>query len=372
MKSLQDLIIRARQIDKIPPSSVNAYLDKKEQLLDQVNRAIAAHPEFGSFLGENSFELLENNHRNHVSFMAEIFAQNDFESLARALPWVYRAYHNQGVDYAYFPAELNAWSTAIRQLINPDYAKPLIQVYEWVLAQHELTIAIAESETQLNVSVEARFKPNQQEFMGALKARDMKQCLSISQQALKLGASLQDIFNHVIYPSMVEVGLQWESGEISVAEEHQATSIVNSVISALYLEADFPMKQTATAVVSAAPSERHEMGAWMTAACLELDGWKVTYLGSDIPAEEVAMTTIKVRADLLALSIAMPFNIPSAREVIRAVRADPLGRNIKVMVGGQVFLQFPGLVSSLDADACLSNCLEAVDWANKLIGRSDS
>ncbi|MCG7941625.1 MAG: hypothetical protein JAY61_00820, partial [Candidatus Thiodiazotropha taylori] len=79
MKSLQDLIIRARQIDKIPPSSVNAYLDKKEQLLDQVNRAIAAHPEFGSFLGENSFELLENNHRNHVSFMAEIFAQNDFE-----------------------------------------------------------------------------------------------------------------------------------------------------------------------------------------------------------------------------------------------------------------------------------------------------
>ncbi|MCG7971167.1 MAG: cobalamin B12-binding domain-containing protein, partial [Candidatus Thiodiazotropha taylori] len=78
------------------------------------------------------------------------------------------------------------------------------------------------------------------------------------------------------------------------------------------------------------------------------------------------------RADLLALSIAMPFNIPSAREVIRAVRADPLGRNIKVMVGGQVFLQFPGLVSSLDADACLSNCLEAVDWANKLIGRSDS
>ena len=366
MEKLEKLLNSAKALEKVPQGAINSYLTNKSKMLDSVNQVILKHPNLPDFLGDNTFDLLSVNHRNHVSFMAEIFTQNDFESLAKAIPWVYRAYHNQGVSYDYFKAELTAWINAISSYIESEHQSSLISIYQWMLNNHQLSIELSGLENDVGTTAKHHLDPIYKEFSGALTLNDHQQCLSICHQALKLDIKLPDIFNYIIYPSMVDVGIQWEAGEISVAQEHQATAIVNRIIARLYYDTHFPDSLSGRAVVSAAPSEKHEMGAWMLSACLELDGWEVKYLGSDLPVQEIISTTLDGHTDLLALSIAMPFNLDSARRVIKTVKSDDKGKNIKIIVGGQVFNRFPHIADNMDVDKVLSNCWEAVEWAKSI------
>ncbi len=366
MDDLKTWIAEARALEHLPEASVEAYVRNKDSLLSRVNRTIQHHPEIDKFLGSNNYQILEINHRNHVSFMAEMFRLNDFENMVRTLPWVYRAYHNQGIDYGYFLAELEAWMLAICKTIDSEKAAPILKVYDWILSHHDTLVELSQQENSPDMVVGADYKPLFQVFLDSMMASDHRHCLDICRQAREMGMGLPHVFHDIVYPAMVEVGLQWEHGDIDVAKEHEATAVANSVLSALYYDEDLPETKIGTAVVSAAPSERHEMGAWMTSICLELDGWNVVYLGSDLPMEDIVAAVFDNKADLLALSVAMPFNLDSVRKLIHRLKSAGNPHGTKIMVGGQVFNRYPNLEKTVDVDRCLSSCIEAVEWARSI------
>ena len=46
--------------------------------------------------------------------------------------------------------------------------------------------------------------------------------------------SLSDFYLKVVQPAMYEIGSLWQTGEISVAEEHLATSLMNRLMASTY------------------------------------------------------------------------------------------------------------------------------------------
>jgi methanogenic corrinoid protein MtbC1 len=128
------------------------------------------------------------------------------------------------------------------------------------------------------------------EIVDATLRTDVAGLGNLVEQALSL-PSLHDAFFEVLAPALIDVGTRWEAGELTVAQEHLATSTVRAAMQRLLADARADVR--GVAVLACAPGEQHEIGLLMFAVLLRADGWQVAYLGADTPvvdAVELART----------------------------------------------------------------------------------
>ncbi len=332
----------------------------------EVTRRIAAHPRYAELLGDNPPTLFADNHRHHAMFMDEVFQDRQFELLAVTLPWVYHAYHAHGVHYDYFQIELGFWRDAVAAALPAEAAAEINAVYDWMLAEHPAVIALAERRSLIKPGISPTLADSYSAFSDALLASDDARLLALCRGLRDGGMTLPVLLQEIVAPAMQQVGLLWEEAKISVADEHQATAIVNRVLASLYYDQPFPDGKRGRALVAATVNEFHELGAWMVATCLEMDGWDVSYLGANVPADALVQKARDTRPAIVGLSASMPFNLRALRSAVSAIKAEL--PDAKVMVGGQVFQFLPKLGDGLGADACLRDCDDAVTWARNNAG----
>ena len=114
-----------------------------------------------------------------------------------------------------------------------------------------------------------------------------------------------ELVTQVMIPLIHEVGERWHNGQISTAHEHLASGSITRVLSWVLQET--ATNGTSPTMVVATPSgERHELGAMMAAATAAMEGWRVVYLGADLPVEDIATASKDVRASAVALSVVYP------------------------------------------------------------------
>jgi methanogenic corrinoid protein MtbC1 len=163
-----------------------------------------------------------------------------------------------------------------------------------------------------------------------------------------------------------ELGREWLAGRLSVAEEHAATAVTQTVMSRLHpwvLGADRGGKVLVAACVG---DEMHELGIRMVADFFEMGGWNAHYLGADVPTAAIVSYVAEVEADLVALSATIAFHVERSAEVVSALRADPKTRAVKVIVGGYPFNRSKGLWSRIGADGCAHDATAAFRLGERL------
>ena len=142
----------------------------------------------------------------------------------------------------------------------------------------------------------------------------------------------------VVAPVMNEVGDRWERGELRIAHEHACSTVMRGLLFSLMRL--YPSSDARRRVVVATPaSEDHELGALMVAMLAAMHGWGVLYLGTDLPAEEIAYAVTNTGADLLMLSITNLDPETSERELAAIERAVPA--RVKILAGGQAAKALP-------------------------------
>lgn len=136
----------------------------------------------------------------------------------------------------------------------------------------------------------------------------------------------------VIAPLFRRIGDGWHAGELTIAQEHMATGVAQPIIARV--RGSFPVPAGAPSLVVATPAgERHEIGALLAAGAAALEGWRVTYLGADLPALEIAKAARLAGARMVALSTIYPGTVEALISELRALRA-ALPADIEIMVGG--------------------------------------
>lgn len=135
----------------------------------------------------------------------------------------------------------------------------------------------------------------------------------------------------VAAPFMHTLGELWERGELSPAYEHAASEVMRRLMHEM-LGMLPPPEGAPRLVVATLSGQRHEIGALFAASTAALAGWRVTYLGSDLPAPDIARVAVDIGARAIALSIttASP-GLPDELSLLRK-RAGPA---IRILVGGQ-------------------------------------
>ena len=172
-------------------------------------------------------------------------------------------------------------------------------------------------------------------YLEALLARDVGVARAVIEAALGEGLEVAEIYLGILQPALYEVGRWWAIGDFSVADEHSATAVTQSVLGMLGPRMRTAPKDGRLAVVSGSPEERHALGVQMVADFLEGDGWEVLNLGASTPAADLARLADAERADVVGLSTSTPAGLPGAAEAVAELRA--LDPRPLVVLGGQLW-----------------------------------
>ncbi len=141
------------------------------------------------------------------------------------------------------------------------------------------------------------------------------------------------LIEDAIIPLVYKVGELWHSGEIRVANEHLASSAIRGFLYNL-LES-YSLNDSAPVLVSGTPrGQEHELGALVAGVVAASSGWRVVYLGANLPAEEIGAVASHLNARVVALSIVYPNDDPGLPRELRKVKQS-LPRGVSIIAGGR-------------------------------------
>ncbi len=116
---------------------------------------------------------------------------------------------------------------------------------------------------------------------------------------------LRRLLDEGLRPVMESVGRRWESGEVRVGEEHQVSEIVTGALHRLRRAPEpggAEGSSAPVALVGCVEGERHVLGARCVRLVLERAGWRVRFLGADVPMEEWGALARIYGAGLICIS----------------------------------------------------------------------
>ena len=182
-----------------------------------------------------------------------------------------------------------------------------------------------------NYSLEINF------FIDALLEPSMTKAISISKEYIKNNEDIKSFWEQIIVPSMHEIGKKWADNEITVGEEHTATSICQRVMVEHYEKI---LSNSAVnrrkIIVTLSPNELHVLGARIVADLLELNGYDVHFLDSNSTYEELLNLIKNENIKEIIISTTLISNLNSTENLISDLKL-AIKEKIKFYVGGQAY-----------------------------------
>lgn len=142
--------------------------------------------------------------------------------------------------------------------------------------------------------------------------------------------TLEGALTQVVAPLLRDVGEGWETGRLSVAQEHLVSGAVRTRLDRLLADARGSVR--GVAVLACAPGERHELGLLMVAVMLRADGWQIGYLGADTPLGDALALAEAVDARVLGLSVGMSDRLTRLEAELEGLRIPPA---LRLVLGGR-------------------------------------
>ena len=141
--------------------------------------------------------------------------------------------------------------------------------------------------------------------------------------------SVETVMRDVLLPYLHLLGDRWATGEVSVAQEHFASSLIRGRL--LGLARGWGVGSGPSLLLACPPGEEHDLGLIMFGIAAWRRGWRITYLGQDTPIATIDQAVEVVEPALVVLGIAEGTLIGSHTHELRMLAA-----RIPVAVGGGV------------------------------------
>ncbi len=173
------------------------------------------------------------------------------------------------------------------------------------------------------------------DYISSLLRGEKSHCREIVLSLIHQKIKLKELYLQLFQKSLYEVGDLWEKNKISVATEHLATSITSNLMTLAYPLIFSSEKKGKKVIVTSVANEYHEIGARMIADMMEFEGWDSYFIGSNTPLEDIEKMIREKEPDLLALSVALFFNMNELENILK--RINYIFPDQKIVLGGQAF-----------------------------------
>jgi DNA-binding transcriptional MerR regulator len=135
--------------------------------------------------------------------------------------------------------------------------------------------------------------------------------------------SLPAVLRDVVLPYLADLGERWQHGTASVAMEHFASNVIRGRLAGL--GRGWGSGHGPRALLACPPGELHDMGLMAFGIVLNRNGWRIEYLGTSTPLEELERAVDASRPDLVVVAATVPEILEPLRpELASLARRAPL------------------------------------------------
>lgn len=194
------------------------------------------------------------------------------------------------------------------------------------------------------------------EFLARADAGDRRGAMARTRELAAGGVSPEEILA-TIAAVQYEVGLRWQAGMWTIAQEHAATAVSEAALTALPPADPAPPGAPRVALLCG-DGEWHVLPVRLFAEQLERAGAVVHFFGGSVPPEHVVQTLPTLRVDAVAVSCTLCVNLPGTARTIAAAHACGL----PALVGGAAVRGRPDRVRAIAGDASPVDAAEALAY----------
>ena len=344
-------------VNNIEIGTIQKLYKEKENLQKKINEQLQRDTDFIKISANHSPEFIQPIINNHIFFTLETLKIKNTKGIIENLTWEFATYYNMGISFNFFKYILHYTLKEIEQF-NDDSYIGFIKFYKYILEHYDDFILKAK---KFSTKEAVPYKKEvYNDFMNALLEPNLSKAISISNNFIKTKEDISVFWERVILSSLYSIGIKWSQGEISVGQEHTATSICERVMSEHYSKIIDKFDKKLRVLVSVSPNELHEVGSRMIGDMLELNGYDIVYLGSNSSENEIIDTIITKNIDVVLISTTIVANINLVKKLISKIRHNIRQKELKIFVGGQAYSVDEKLVEEVGAD-CYISC------SNKLL-----
>jgi methanogenic corrinoid protein MtbC1 len=170
------------------------------------------------------------------------------------------------------------------------------------------------------------------------------------------GFRLEELCTELVSHAQIEVGNRWHRNDFSVADEHAATAVSDTVVSVLTAYSPPPPPGAFRVAVACAEGEWHALPARLVAEALRAEHFDVTFLGASMPSAHLRRHLDAEAPDVLALSCSTALAFDGVLSCTAV--AHELG--VPVLAGGRAFGASDRRARVLGADLWCADAAGAV------------
>jgi DNA-binding transcriptional MerR regulator len=246
------------------------------------------------------------------------------------------------------------------------YSQFDIDLLKWLVARQEEGLSIsravklwrqmeAEGQNPLTVmevhggSGATAVNPFQGETLTQLRSKWVEACLAFDEVTARQISSqafatmpVETVCYELLQKGLSEIGTGWYEGKVSVQQEHFASAVAIRQIEALIVTAPDPTRN-GRILIACPPDELHTFSSLLMTLFLKRQGWRVIYLGADVPLDQLETAVDTIRPQLTIMNAQ---TLPAAANLADA--APLLQKNqITFAFGGAAFVHIPALVQKV-------------------------
>ena len=186
---------------------------------------------------------------------------------------------------------------------------------------------------------------NQVSSLSNLQTEWIEACLSYNENLADQVMSrafaqfpMESVCSDLIHPALDKIGQHWYEGKATVHQEHYASELASRKLQTLISSAPKPILDKRI-IIGCPEGEMHTIAGLMLSLIIKYRGYEVTYLGGNIPLNQLIDAVQTMDPSLVLLSAT---RLSSAASLLRTTRYLQI-HNTRVAFGGWIFNQIKEL-----------------------------
>ena len=175
-------------------------------------------------------------------------------------------------------------------------------------------------------------KKSQQELYKKLTEGNIHDALKIHEEYVKI-FNTSDFFDRILKPVMYKIGDDWSTNKISIATEHVASNVAQTLVKIIMDQVSGTGKKKKI-LICVPQGEEHHLGCDVLETYLTLKGFKVYNIGTSMPTESILSFIENNKPDVILISITLEDNLAAGQRLVRKLEDQ---YNIPILIGGFAF-----------------------------------
>ena len=159
---------------------------------------------------------------------------------------------------------------------------------------------------------------------------NIEECVLIYEEYLKI-FNAADFFDRILRPVMYDIGEDWANEKISIATEHVASNIAQTLVKIIMNKVSSSKTKKKKVLICVPVGEEHHLGCDVLETYLSIKGYKVFNMGTSVPSESILSFIENNKPNVVFISITIEDNISAGQRLVKKIKDQ---HSIPILIGG--------------------------------------